>query len=453
MRSAAAALLFGLGLICPAQDASAAVGAVWANDGEDKVTQDELRASNSTPVANSLWNGNTVSLFGAKNEVVNFNLILEAPTNPATSVGISISNLTGPGGSIIRYSPRTTNDLFNWTNSEIEIFYVRYLQINGSSGFGGTVANFQEPTFPARSQCPAAQGAGCAWTSRPVANKFYPDIAVPIELAPNFNIAAGNNQSIWVDVYIPATAAAGIYTGAVTVTENGVTTQTVPVSLTVRNFSLPDIPNSRTMLNTTTGDLSPRYGPNATLVPMQNQMRVAHRHKISLIDGNWNDGWTNDMPAVQWLPFLDGGAFTLANGYAGPGAGVGNGVFSIGTYGGMTQVTGITQAAFTAHFNNWETWFETNSPLTARFVYLCDEGLCQTPSQPQHPQSANHARLVVRHIGAGPESADHGDTAVAQCGADGAELSYVFRYPRESPGRSVGCRQRHSQLFEETVRL
>jgi hypothetical protein len=151
MRKAPAAILLALGLTCLAQDARAAgIGAVWANDGEDKVTQDELRASNSTPVANSLWNGNTISLFGAKNEVVNFNLILEAPVNPATNVGIGISNLTGPGGSIIRYSPHAANDVFNWANTEIEIFYVRYLQINGSSGFGGSLANFQEPTFPLR---------------------------------------------------------------------------------------------------------------------------------------------------------------------------------------------------------------------------------------------------------------------------------------------------------------
>jgi hypothetical protein len=360
-----------------------AINSVWANDGEDKVTQDELRAYNGTSVTNTLWDGNTISLFGAKNEIVNFNLILEAPTASATNVSVSISNLTGPGGSIIRYSPRSTGSLFNWTTTEIEVFYVSYLQILGLSGFGGTLASFQEPTFPARAQCPSAEGAGCPWTDRPVANKFYPDIAVPIELVPTFNIAVGNNQSIWVDVYIPKTVTAGIYTGALTISENGVTTHIVPVELQVRNFSLPDSPNSKTMLFTTVGDLAPRYGDASAFQAMNNEIVVAHRHKISIIDGdNMGTGWSGDAPAAQWIPFLNGSAFTAASGYAGPGVGAGNGVFSIGTYGSMTN--GTTQSAFTANFNNWESWFEANSSLTERFVYLCDEVACKnnTPDLP-----------------------------------------------------------------------
>jgi hypothetical protein len=96
MRYATAAIIFALVLMCPAQGASPAIYTVWANDGADKVTQDELRASNGTSVVNRLWDGSTISLFGAKNEVVNFNLILEAPTDPAANVGVSISNPTGP---------------------------------------------------------------------------------------------------------------------------------------------------------------------------------------------------------------------------------------------------------------------------------------------------------------------------------------------------------------------
>ena len=38
------------------QSATTAITAVWANDGEDKVTQDELRASSGQNVTNSLWN-------------------------------------------------------------------------------------------------------------------------------------------------------------------------------------------------------------------------------------------------------------------------------------------------------------------------------------------------------------------------------------------------------------
>ena len=162
MKNAAAGIFFiialGCGCAAHGQSANSAIAAVWANDGGDKVTQDELRASNGTPVTNSLWDGSTISLFGAMNEVVNFNLILEAPTSSAANVSVTVSNLSGPNGSLIRYAPRSASGLFDWTTTEIEVFYVGYLQILGLSGFGGTLAGFQEPTFPKRAQCPPPGG-------------------------------------------------------------------------------------------------------------------------------------------------------------------------------------------------------------------------------------------------------------------------------------------------------
>ncbi|HLJ26121.1 MAG TPA: glycoside hydrolase domain-containing protein [Candidatus Angelobacter sp.] len=366
---------------------SSAITAVWANDGEDKVTQDEVRATGGQTVANSLWDGTTIKLFGGKNEVINFNLVLEAASSSATNVTVTMSNLNGPNGSVIRYATRSTGNLFNWTTTESELFYIRYLQILGLSYFGyGAIATFQEPTFPQRAQCPT--GTGCAWATRPVANKYYPDIAVPIELVPNFSIAAGNNQSIWADIYIPKTAVAGSYSGTVTISENGVATHTVPVSLIVRNFTLPNVPSSKTMLVTGYGDDSLRYTgvpfPNTgtaqdllTKQVLQTQFLVAHRHKLSLIDDNFGQGWSSLQPASQWLPFLSGTAFTSSNGYAGPGVSTGQDVFSIGTYGGMTDNASETQSTFTDQLNGWESWFEANSPSTERFVYLCDEIGCQ----------------------------------------------------------------------------
>jgi hypothetical protein len=355
--------------------AKGAITGVWANDGEDKVTQDELRASSGENVTNSLWNGTTITLFGAKNEVINFNLILESSISSATKVSVTMSDLRGPDGSLIRYAARQVSDLFNWTSTESELFYIRYLQITGLSNSSyGTLATWQEATFPQRAQCPTKPG--CSWIDRPVANKFYPDIAVPIELVPTFTIAAANNQSVWADIYIPKTAVAGSYTGKVSVSENGTITHTVPVSLTVRNFSLPDAPSSKTMLFTSYGDLSPRYG-SATTQALQNQILVAHRHKISIIDDNFGQGFAALQPASQWLPYLLGSGFSAGSGYAGPGAGLGQDVFSIGTYGGMTEGETETQRLFTNQFNGWESWFEANSPTTERFVYLCDEVDCQ----------------------------------------------------------------------------
>ena len=158
--------------------------------------------------------------------------------------------------------------------------------------------------------------------------------------------------------------------------------------LNVRNFALPDVPNSKTMLVTGYGDISRRYTgvdfPNIgtpedllTERVLQNQRLLAHRHKISLIgdDGGWSqNGGTQFHPSPAYVPALTGALFTAAHGYAGPGTGVGNNVYSIGTYGQWQSSTWpATQAGFWAASNAWESWFEANSPTTERFVYLIDE--------------------------------------------------------------------------------
>ena len=362
---------------------STALTAVWANEGGDKVTQDELRATgHTTAVVNSVWDGKCIKTFGAKDEIVSFNVVLEAATSKASKVSVSLGNLTGPGGTVIRSAPRATGKLFDWTTTEAELFYVRYLQIKGLSQQAyGTLASWQEATFPRRAQCPGMMqatpdskptGSGCAWAQRPVADKFYPDIAVPLELVPTFDVAAASNQSIWADVYIPKTAPPGVYGGLLTISENGSVTHKVPVSLRVRNFALPDAPSAKTMLFTSPGDISPRYGSSLTPTAVQNERLIAHRHRISLIGDDANQ--TGTQPGSDYVGVLDGSYFTASSGYAGPGVGTGQDVYSIGTYGGLTE--GSAQQAFTDVFNGWETWFEASSPKTERFVYLCDEIAC-----------------------------------------------------------------------------
>src|SRR5687768_6879464 len=51
--------------------AAKGISAVWVNEGGDKVTRDELRTvTKHRPVQSSIWDGTTIRMFGAKNEVV-----------------------------------------------------------------------------------------------------------------------------------------------------------------------------------------------------------------------------------------------------------------------------------------------------------------------------------------------------------------------------------------------
>jgi hypothetical protein len=359
--------------------------AVWANEGGDKVTREELRATaNAAAVRNRIWDGATIRTFGARNEVVSLNLVLEAGRGSVADVRVSFDRLAGPGGAVIASGPAGASSVFSWTGRNIELFLVRYLQIKGLSSL--SYGTYDERHVPKRMRRPwsgAGNGTG-GWVDRPDHDRFYPEIAVPLELVNSFTVAAGQSQSVWADVYIPKSATPGTYTGSVTVTESGATTRVIPVELTVKGFQLPDTPASKTMLVLSYGNVSRRYTgvtyPNAgtAAATLNAQVRdrhfmVAHRHKISLIDDNdGSSAWGQDAPRPEWQARLSGNLFTAANGYDGPGVGVGNGVFSIGTY-STWNWKAQGQAGMQSHSDAWETWFQNNSPQTERFLYLIDE--------------------------------------------------------------------------------
>lgn len=372
---------------------------IWANEGGDKVTRDELRATNDpNAVHNSVWDGTTISLFGARNEVVVFNLVLEAPTTNATGINISLPSLTSPGGASITTVPADGDAVFNYVGRNIELFYVRYLEIKGISTdlfFHGYA--YDERHIPERCRRPydeeTGEGSG-RWEDRPCHNKFYPDIAVPLELNSPFTVAAGTNQSIWGDIYIPKRASAGLYTGTVTITEDGTPTWQIPIRLRVRNFALPDLPNARTMLFLCTECINDRYLGEEYLEPgtlvytqslalADRHFQLAHRHKISLIDGYVEEIGQMDE---AWTDRLSGELFTAARGYDGVGAGVGTNVYSIGTYGSWPWQGG-TQAEMWANTDSWVDWFDRQAFATPTdyFLYLIDE----SDDYPQIQQWAN----------------------------------------------------------------
>ena len=89
---------------------------------------------------------------------------------------------------------------------------------------------------------------------------WYPDALIPFVnpitgeradpkdtrfVAAPFDIWAGQNQAIWVDVFVPRNADAGDYTGELAVTVGGAEALKVPINLTVWDFALPDVPSMK----------------------------------------------------------------------------------------------------------------------------------------------------------------------------------------------------------------
>src|SRR5258705_13188368 len=90
-----AALLLITYLVWPVS-ALASVKHIWAvNDGE-KVERDDLNNPNKS--SNSAWDGRKIEIFGARNEIIAFQLIVEAGSDGIQELTTSVSELRHQGG-------------------------------------------------------------------------------------------------------------------------------------------------------------------------------------------------------------------------------------------------------------------------------------------------------------------------------------------------------------------
>ncbi|MBF0433339.1 MAG: DUF4091 domain-containing protein [Fibrobacteria bacterium] len=370
---------------------------IWANNGQDKVTQDELRATtNAESVINSVWDGSQISVFGAKNEVIAFNVILESPVTQTDNIRVTMSSLQGPHNFTISGkaldTANLTDELFDFNGRNIELFYIRYLQIKGLSllSYGSTA--YDERHTPKRFQRPIGEyfiGQG-TWYDRPDHDKFYPEIAVPLELHTPFSIAPDSNQSIWIDIFIPKTALAGEYTGTISIYQ-GTNVTSIPVQLSIKAFTLPDIPTAKTMVHggnirhtslRYVDDLWPNPGSPEYEKMEEISIRhaqIGHRHKISLLRC---DASTPQNLTSEAKDQLTGELFTSERGYDGPGIGTGVNVLSIGTYGSWrsdwfadASTEEEERQAMWENADAWVNWFTSQNIQTPTeyFLYLIDE--------------------------------------------------------------------------------
>lgn len=368
-----------------AVDSPEGITRVWANTGEDKVPREDLRAARNVDLTrNSIWNGKRIRLFSARNETIAFNLVLEAESSKASEIRIKFDLLEGPrGAQITGRSAIPGADLFNYLGRDIELFYVRYLSIKGISKLA--YDHYDERHIPQRLRRPYdANGYGRGtWENRPDHDKSYPDIAVPLELHHPFEIPAKSTQSIWADIYVPPDALPGLYEGQVTISEHGRQTYQIPVQVEVMDFSLPDLPSARTMMFFSKENVNQRYLheryprdlKNPKLIEesqsiLDRHFQMAHRHKISLIDGYL----PASEVAAEWTDRLSGELFTAEHGYRGVGENVGNNVYSIGTYGSWPR-SDATEASLQKESAAWVRWFDDQKfeTPTDYFLFLIDE--------------------------------------------------------------------------------
>lgn len=173
--------LYVISLLVVAQPGSAKL-VFWANDGGDKVAQEDMPRYSKQQTDSAVWDSgsNWVSLFGARNEVVQFALVLESPLADTSNVKVQFSSLTltHEGSAIASISTRArktgeslSSYLFDWRGRNIEMFHMKYLKISTLSRLGYDV--YDERHIPPKLQRPytvkngrAVTKTGSGWTDR-----------------------------------------------------------------------------------------------------------------------------------------------------------------------------------------------------------------------------------------------------------------------------------------------
>ena len=205
-KSCCVLIAFGLVMLAIPAAAPAADMQVWVAHDCTKVKMYDPPGS-----ANSIWSpgSNRITLKGGRNEYLAFQLIVRA-NHPLTNVSASAGDLKGASGVI--------------SSSNVSFFREHYLHVT-------------EPSTSMYGD-PSSDGAG-----------WYPDALIPFDApvdgAP-FTVPVGSNQGIWVDVYVPRNAAAGKYSGSISVTASGGNAVSIGIDVMVWGFTLPDDSHMKT---------------------------------------------------------------------------------------------------------------------------------------------------------------------------------------------------------------
>jgi hypothetical protein len=361
---AAALLLPGLAT------AQAGVAHVWAvNDGE-KVERDDR--SSRLREGNSAWDGQRVRLFGGRNEIVAFQVIVDADADGIRGLSLALPELRLKGGAsptaCIRYAPPAA-DPSESAGRPIQIFPLHYLNV--------TQTTRAEWAWGPDSLAAPADTLG--W--KPV--QLVPENARAGRGGFPVSVAPGQNQAIWIDVYTGRDRPAGLYEGTVAVTADGRTLD-IPVELRVYDFALPDENSVTAMVYYEPSQPELYHGRNLDAA----YHRAAHRHRVELVHAY-------DQAAVEeHIGRFEGGDFTAARGYEGPGEKTGNTLAPVSFYGpgeGWDDRANAWRKA-----DDWMGFLRRRIPGVRTFLYMPDE-----PAPSQYPEILRLAANVHSNPGPG----------------------------------------------------
>jgi hypothetical protein len=345
--------------------AQAGIRRVWAVNDTEKIAQEDV--SNALASANSAWDGRRIRLFGARNEILAVQVIVEADGQGIRALSLHLPELRLPDGSqrIVYAAPGP--DPTDFVGRPIHLFALHYMHIPAPS----TAEWVYKPGTPS-----APRGTG--W--QPV--QIVPENArkdrggFPVAVRPS------RSQSLWVEVYT-GQRPAGVYQGSVEIVADGRATR-VPIELELFDFALPE-ENSLTLMV--------YHEPEQPQLYMGQSFdgafhRFAHRNRVEFVHAY------RESTVQSAIDRFTGRAFTKNSGYEGPGEGIGNRLVPATFYGPGTMFD--DRASAWKRADAWITFLEKTVPSALTFLYMPDE-----PAPSQYPRIRALADNVHSNPGPG----------------------------------------------------
>ncbi|HEY6549034.1 MAG TPA: hypothetical protein VI589_14055, partial [Vicinamibacteria bacterium] len=359
-----ASLAFCAALLA-APHAHAGARAIWALSDGDKVAIDER--THALRARNAVWDGRGLRLLAARNEIVAFQVVVEADEKGLGAVSVSLPFLAR-GESRIAYAPPAADPSLS-VGRPIQLFSVRSMKVTEES----------RAEWVWKPGSPAAPRKTVGFQ--------------PVQLVPE-NARAGRGgfplrldahavQAFWVEIDTGRGRPAGDYTGSVRVEADGQTRE-LPVTLHLLDFDLPDRNSLDVMVYYEPSQPELYQGRN--LDPAYH--RFAHRHRVELVHAY-------DERAVLARPGrFSGEDFSAVSGYEGPGQGVGNGIVPLSFYGPGRDFREKDSAWPRA--DAWMNFVNTHLKGVRTFLYLPDE-----PYPAQYAEVRGYAERVRANPGPG----------------------------------------------------
>ncbi len=343
-RLARPATIVTLVFLAASASVQAGVARVWALSDGDKVDQDDL--ASPLRARNSVWDGTKARIFGARNEVIAFQVMVESDARGIRALGAALPELHPRDGSRrLVYAPPGA-DPSQSVGRPIQIFAVHYMHV--------TQTTHAEWAWMPDSAAAPKDTRG--W--KPV--QLVPENARAGRGGLPLTVAPSRNQALWIEVYTPRDLPAGTYDGTVTVTADG-RARRVPLEMQVFGFTLPDANSMDAMVYYEPSQPELYHGRNLDAV----YHRFAHRYRIELVHAYDEDAVRRSQGR------FDGSDFSRAAGYEGPGEGVGHRIVPRSFYGpgpGWED-----QAVAWRRADSWMTFLSAAVPGAKTFLYMPDE--------------------------------------------------------------------------------